>query len=740
MRPPESRDQGDHSGAPELLDSWKEIASYLGRAVRTVQTWEKEEGLPVHRHRHRKGGTVYAHPAEIDAWRLGREDPEHAGPRAASRRSLRLAATVLALGSFAGLVWYWASVPGKADREPNRPLLPFTEHDRLLIAGFENGTGEELLDDTLEAALERDLRSQGFVSLVTRPRLGDSLRLLGRPFDSEVDSSLAREIALRDTDIRAIVVGTVERSGSRYLLSLDLVDPAGGDLLTTLEEEADGQDEISLAVERLSHRILVSLGGPVGAVDESTGSTSTPSLRALQLFSRADRLLLEPNLGGPPRAEAAAALLREAVADDPDFAPPHTHLAWALRSQLRPAEEYLPHAERALQLSARATVTERYFIRGSFLELRSGVTGAMADVEAALAQYRALLELDPDHFWALQNASLLLQNLGRGQEALELALRSLRARPNDVSALSRVAEELVAVTGDLDEARPYVERAHALLNELPEAAGSRDSFVTFYPAYERWAAGEVDRVVAEVDAIVESAGSLAADEAKGLAQAALGYYLDLGMFDRAEELQQLYAVLPPRAWEYKMGWRRGDSEVVRRLNLIRAQSGQPTILALVAADLALKGYVDEAEEFLNRLPPGFDLAPGLVSLARGTIAHARGDSDGALPELERAVTTLLHAKNWRGYYFSSTQALSRAWGALGRPERAIEVLEEAVRQKPRALEARVWWMETEPKLAALYRGNDREAEALAIEYEIRSYCVFADQDFPILVELERRRL
>ena len=41
---------------------------YLGRGVRTVQRWEREEGLPVHRLAHEKRGTVYAHREEIDAW------------------------------------------------------------------------------------------------------------------------------------------------------------------------------------------------------------------------------------------------------------------------------------------------------------------------------------------------------------------------------------------------------------------------------------------------------------------------------------------------------------------------------------------------------------------------------------------------------------------------------------------------------------------------------------------------
>lgn len=54
--------------ADQRLDSWKAIATYLGRDVTTVQRWEKREELPVHRHVHDKLGSVYAFRAEIDEW------------------------------------------------------------------------------------------------------------------------------------------------------------------------------------------------------------------------------------------------------------------------------------------------------------------------------------------------------------------------------------------------------------------------------------------------------------------------------------------------------------------------------------------------------------------------------------------------------------------------------------------------------------------------------------------------
>jgi hypothetical protein len=52
----------------DRLDSWKEIAVYLGREVRTAQRWEKREGMPIHRHIHEKASSVCAFKHEIDAW------------------------------------------------------------------------------------------------------------------------------------------------------------------------------------------------------------------------------------------------------------------------------------------------------------------------------------------------------------------------------------------------------------------------------------------------------------------------------------------------------------------------------------------------------------------------------------------------------------------------------------------------------------------------------------------------
>lgn len=115
------------------LDSWKQIAAYLEREVRTVQRWEREEGLPVHRHSHVARGSVYALKNEIDAWRESRrdlhlraEDPsgvipflgsaeEQKGPR---RERVVIACLLFVLLILAGIGMNWKRTAGLDNRPP----------------------------------------------------------------------------------------------------------------------------------------------------------------------------------------------------------------------------------------------------------------------------------------------------------------------------------------------------------------------------------------------------------------------------------------------------------------------------------------------------------------------------------------------------------------------------------------------------------------------------------------------
>ncbi len=91
----------------DRLDSWKEIAVYLRREVRTAQRWEKREGMPIRRHIHEKASSVCAFKHEIDDWL-------HSRNRAASGRAPKEECSELAAQSLNPTLLAPARMPAKS--------------------------------------------------------------------------------------------------------------------------------------------------------------------------------------------------------------------------------------------------------------------------------------------------------------------------------------------------------------------------------------------------------------------------------------------------------------------------------------------------------------------------------------------------------------------------------------------------------------------------------------------------
>jgi hypothetical protein len=80
------------------LESWKEIAAYLKRDVRTVVRWEKSEDLPIHRQMHQARGNVFAYKSELEAWKAARISRQTAStPMTPHRRFAAAAAFCLSM-------------------------------------------------------------------------------------------------------------------------------------------------------------------------------------------------------------------------------------------------------------------------------------------------------------------------------------------------------------------------------------------------------------------------------------------------------------------------------------------------------------------------------------------------------------------------------------------------------------------------------------------------------------------
>lgn len=135
-KPPEDTTASADPSDRDRLESWKEIAAHLGREVRTVQRWEKYEGLPVRRHGHEQRGSVFAYREEIEQWRAGRQNQATAGNGHSVR--VRSAAYVYGLAALVVMIGAGWSLYVRGRGDSPVPLAAPASMGRL----FASSTGE----------------------------------------------------------------------------------------------------------------------------------------------------------------------------------------------------------------------------------------------------------------------------------------------------------------------------------------------------------------------------------------------------------------------------------------------------------------------------------------------------------------------------------------------------------------------------------------------------------------------
>lgn len=116
-------------GPPRRLDSWKEIAEYLHRDIRTATRWESQ-GLPLHRIAGGKGRSVFAFTDEIDAWMTSHPAEPQAdvilqpAPATAPEASPRLRTRTISLAGALVVIGVGALVMSSGSGPPVNRLRP----------------------------------------------------------------------------------------------------------------------------------------------------------------------------------------------------------------------------------------------------------------------------------------------------------------------------------------------------------------------------------------------------------------------------------------------------------------------------------------------------------------------------------------------------------------------------------------------------------------------------------------
>jgi TolB-like protein len=208
-----------HSLAEDRLDSWKEIASYLKREVRTVQRWEKTIGLPVHRLQVDRQGTVYAYKSELDAWFRERQaqlevEAKHEENAGASTRLQMRLSMVGGLLAVAMLVFVGAYFAGNSRWLHRRPIA---QKIKLVVLPFQNLSGDSAQEYFSDGMTEEMITQLGRLQ---PERLGVIARTSAMMYKNAHKSTpqICRELG-----VDYVLEGSVRRADDRARITAQLI-------------------------------------------------------------------------------------------------------------------------------------------------------------------------------------------------------------------------------------------------------------------------------------------------------------------------------------------------------------------------------------------------------------------------------------------------------------------------------------------------------------------------------------
>jgi eukaryotic-like serine/threonine-protein kinase len=333
-----------------------------------------------------------------------------------------------------------------------------TDQDVLVVADFDNHTGDPVFDTALKQALAFQLQQSPFLKAMDDAEIRQALKLSGRSPDARVTGEIARDICIREGQ-KATLEGSIAVLGSRYLIGLQAVNCLTGETFAREQAEAAGKDQVVETLDRATNLMRARLGESLQTIQGEDRAykqqISTSSLEALQVFEMVSAEWSRTGTGDIP-------LLRRATELDPNFAFAFAVLgSWYQGRGDKAAAKQM--TEKAYALKDHVSERERLFIEDAHYQVLGDLRKAQEIEELLTRRYPR----DPVFH---SNLAAKYLEAGEPEKALPEAQAAIRNGPKIMVGYSFAVSALVELDR-LDEAKAMAEKAIANGLDVPEFHG-----------------------------------------------------------------------------------------------------------------------------------------------------------------------------------------------------------------------------------------------------------------------------
>jgi eukaryotic-like serine/threonine-protein kinase len=372
-------------------------------------------------------------------------------------------AAVVVLGVLAGAFYF-----------RKKSVVQLTDKDQLILADFNNQTGDPVFDSTLKEALAIQLEQSPLIQLVSDAELHDSLQYLGQAKEQHITPELAQQIGQR-LGVKAYLSGTVTPIGQAYVISINAVNCATGDVFGREQVTAPDKSAVLAAVSSAATAMRARLGESLSSIQKLStpylSSVTTASLQAFHAFSLGEN---EHRMGRD--FPEAASFYEQAVQLDPTFA-----MGWArmgvVYSNTGASFKALGYMKKAYDLRERVTERERMYIESQYALQQY-------DLPKALESYQLYASTYPRDANALNNLGSVHSLGGDNEDAAQDFVKTWEAAKWDNTAATNAAQAFLALDR-LPDAEHYQK-------EAAEQGGHDNVTYIFNAALSEFLAGRSD--------------------------------------------------------------------------------------------------------------------------------------------------------------------------------------------------------------------------------------------------------